>query len=54
MTDPTFWNINRLFVLPFKTGDIDPTRNSFDRYYMALTEIKHFDALTINHFLINL
>ena len=25
--DPTFRNINRLFVLSFKNGDDDPTRN---------------------------
>ena len=34
LIDPTFANINRLFVLSFKNGDNDPTRNSFDKYYM--------------------
>ena len=29
MIDPTFRNINRLFVLSFKNGD--PTRDSFDK-----------------------
>ena len=36
MVDPTFRNINRLFVLPFKNGDNDPTRNFFDKYGMPL------------------
>ena len=33
LIDPTFRNINRLFVLSFKTGNNDPTRNSFDKCY---------------------
>ena len=45
MIDPTFRNINRLFVLSFKNGDDDPTRNSFDEHYMPLIEIKDFHAL---------
>ena len=36
LIDPTFRNINRLFVLLFKNGDDDPTRNSFGKYYMSL------------------
>ena len=48
-----FRNINRLFVLSFKNGNDDPTRDSFE-YYMPLVEIKDFIALiVINHFLIN-
>ena len=43
-----------LFFLSFKNGDIDPTRNSFVKYYMHLIEIKVFDVLTGNKlFLIN-
>ena len=34
MINLIFRNINRLFVLSFKNGDDDPTRNSFDQYYM--------------------
>ena len=34
LIDPTFADINRLFVLSFKNGDNDATRNSFDKYYM--------------------
>ena len=48
MIDPTFWNINRLFVLSFTNGDNDPTINSFDRYYIPLEEIKDFNALIKN------
>ena len=40
MIDPTFRNINRLFILSIKDGYDNPTRNSFDDYYMPLVEIK--------------
>ena len=39
LIDPTFRNINRLFVLSFKNGNDDPTRNSLDKYFMLLVEI---------------
>ena len=42
LIDPTFTSINRLFVLLFKNGNNDRTRNSFDKYYMPLVEIKDF------------
>ena len=45
---PTFRNVNRLFVLSFKNVNDDPTRNSFDEYYMPLVEIKDFNALINN------
>ena len=48
LTDPTFRNINRLFVLLFKNGNDDPTINSFDEYYMPLVEIKDFNPLIDN------
>ena len=48
MIDLTFRNIKRLFVLLFKNGNNDPTRNSFDKYYMPLVEIKDFNALIDN------
>ena len=32
LIDPTLRNINRLFVLSFKNGNNDPTRNSFYKY----------------------
>ena len=34
--DPTFRNTNRLFVLSFKNGDNNPTRNYFNKYYILL------------------
>ena len=48
MIDPTFKNIYRLFVLSFKNGDDDSTRNSFYKYCMPLVEIKDFNALIDN------
>ena len=53
--DPTFRNINRLFVLSIKNDNDDPTRNSYDVYYMPLVEIKDFNELVDNKpFLIKL
>ena len=48
LNDPTFRNIKRLFVISFKNGNDNPTRNSFDKYYMPLVEIKGFNALVDN------
>ena len=48
MNDPTFRNINRLFVLSFKNGNNDPTRTSLAKYYMSLVEMKDFNALIDN------
>ena len=48
MIDPTFRNINRLFVLSFKNGGNDSTRNYFDEYHMPLVEIKDFSDLIGN------
>ena len=39
MIDPTFRNINRLFVLSFKNSDDDRAKNYFDKYYMPLVTI---------------
>ena len=47
-TDPTFTNINRLFVLLFKYGDNDPTRTTFDNYYMPLVKIQDVNSLINN------
>ena len=44
LIDLTFRNINRLFVISFKNGNNDPTRNFFDKYYMPLIEIKDFNV----------
>ena len=37
-----------MFVLSFENGDSDPTKNTFEKYYMPLVEIKDFDALIDN------
>ena len=51
MIDPTFRNIDRLLVFSFKNSDDDPTRNSFDEYYMPLVEIKDFNPFIDNKLL---
>ena len=43
LTDPTFRNINNLLVLSFKDGNDHPTRDSFNKYYVPLVEIKDFN-----------
>ena len=50
MIDPTFTNVNRLFVLPFKriTGEDNTAkdhRNSSSHYYVPNFEIKDFHVL---------
>ena len=42
LIDPTFSNVNRLFVLSFENGD---DRNSYYKYYMASIEIKDYNVL---------
>ena len=37
-----------MFDLSFKNGNDDPTRNSFDQYYLPLVEIKGFDTFINN------
>ena len=34
-----------MFLLPFKNGNDDLARDSYDEYYMPLVEIKDFNAL---------
>ena len=45
MIDPTFRNINMLFVCSLKNSSNDPTKDSLDKYDMPLAEIKDFNAL---------
>ena len=45
LIDPICRNINRLFVLLFENGNNDCMRDSFDKYYMPLVEIKDFIVL---------
>ena len=37
-----------MFVLLFKNGDDNPTRDYFDKYYIPLVEIKDFSAFIDN------
>ena len=37
-----------MFVLSFKNGNNNPTKNSFDEYYISLVEIKDFNTLIDN------
>ena len=37
-----------MFSISIKNGTTDPTKNSFDKYYMRLLEIKYFNALIGN------
>ena len=48
LIDPTFSNINRLFLFLFKNGTDDPTRDSLEEYYIPLVEIKDFNVFTDN------
>ena len=43
MIDPTFTNVNRLFVLSFQNEN---HRVSFSKYYLLKVEIKDFNMLT--------
>ena len=42
LIDPTFTNVNRLFVLSFNNED---DRTSFSKYYVQKVEIKDFNVL---------
>ena len=42
LIDPTFTNVNRLFVLSFKS---DVERNSFSDYYVTKVEVKNSNVL---------
>ena len=45
LIDPTFTNVNRLFVLPFSRSDTRDYRNSFSHYYVPDAKIKDFNLL---------
>ena len=44
LIDPTFTNVNRLFVLSFEDENEDD-RTSFSKYYLPKVEIKNFNVL---------
>ena len=55
LTDPTFANLNRLFVLLFKNeyendNENESVRTSFKKYYVSKVKVKDFNVLE-NHFL---
>ena len=45
LIDPTFTNVNRLFVLSFPRNNKTENRNSFSNYYAPNVEIKDFNVL---------
>ena len=45
LIDPTFTNVNRLFVLPFWRTNQGDNRDSFSHYYVPSVEIKDFNVL---------
>ena len=45
LIDPTFTNVNRLFVLSFSRNNNTDNRKSFSDYYVPNVEIKDFNVL---------
>ena len=45
LTDPTFKNVNRLFVLSFLRNNAVDNRDSFSHHYVPNVEIKDFNVL---------
>ena len=45
LIDPSFMNVNRLFVLSFSRNNSTDNRDSFSDYYAPNIEIKDFNAL---------
>ena len=49
LIDPTFTNVNRLFVLSFKNYENDDknesVRTSFKKYFVLKVEVKDFNLL---------
>ena len=45
LIDPTFTNINRLFVLSFARTNAGDNRDSFSDYYLPNIQIKDFNVL---------
>ena len=42
LIDPTFTNVNRLFVLAYQTAD---DRQSFSQFYLPKVMVKHFNVI---------
>ena len=45
LIDPTFMNVNRLFVLSFSRNNNTDSRYSFSNYYVPKVELKDFNVL---------
>ena len=45
LIDPTFMNVNRLFVPPFPKNNNTDSRYSFSNYYVQKVQIKDFNVL---------
>ena len=45
LIDPTFTNVNTLFVLSFSRSDTRDYRNSFSHHYVPDAKIKDFNVL---------
>ena len=45
LINPTFTNVNRLFVLSFARTILDDKRDSFSHFYVPNVEIKEFNVL---------
>ena len=45
LVDPTFRNVNRLFVLSFSRNNAGHNRDSFSHYYVPSIKIKDFNDL---------
>ena len=45
LIDPTFTNVNRLFVLSFSRNNAGDNRDSFSNYYVPNVRIKDFNVL---------
>ena len=45
LIDPTFMNVNRLFVLSFPRNNNTDSRYSFSNYYVPKVQIKDFNVL---------
>ena len=48
LIDPTFTNVNRLFVLSFPRNNNTDNRNSFSNYYVPKVKISDFNNILID------
>ena len=50
LIDPTFTNVNRLFVLSFARNILGDRRDSFSHYYVPNIKINDFNVLNDGNF----